>query len=358
MKKINFILGSNANIPVGGYKIVFQYANELVKLNYDVSISFMYNLEQNKIKYFLKKLLKPIVIKMGSSHKKQITWFDLDSKIKIYFDVSTYNSIPDADFVIATASQTSKFVSKLSSRKGEKYYFIQSYEDWVFEGHKGKVEDTYCLGLNNIVISKELSSIVEKASGVKPHYLPNFYDHNEFYIANPIKNRVNKVALLNHEQSTKRTKFGLEILFEVKKSIPDLEIELFGSYPIKEKYPEYVHFTYKATSNQLLHEIFGRSKIYLLPSVLEGWGLTGMEAMACGAVLVSSEIGGIVEYANKNNSILIEPKRKNDFVEVIINLLRDVKKCETIAERGNEEIQKFSIENSIKMLENILGLNH
>ncbi|KLK95101.1 polysaccharide biosynthesis protein [Lactococcus lactis subsp. lactis] len=75
MKKINFILGSNANIPVGGYKIVFQYANELVKLNYDVSISFMYNLEQNKIKYFLKKLLKPIVIKMGSSHKKQITWF-------------------------------------------------------------------------------------------------------------------------------------------------------------------------------------------------------------------------------------------------------------------------------------------
>lgn len=357
MKKINFILGSNADIPVGGYKIVFQYANQLAKLNYDVSISFMYNLEQNKIQYYLKKILKPLVIRMGSSHKKEITWFSLSSKIKIYFDVSTYNSVPDADFVIATAAETSKFVYKLSPKKGKKYYFIQNYENWVFDGHKGKVEDTYCLGLNNIVISKELSNIVENASGVKPHFLPNFYDHNEFYIANPIKNRVNKVSLIHHEQETKRTKYGLEILFEVKKSIPDLEIELFGSYPIKEKYPEYVNFTYKATSNQLVQEIYGKSKIYLLPSVLEGWCLTGMEAMASGAVLVSSDISGVTEYANKNNSILIEPNRKNDFVEVIIDLLRDVKKCETIAKKGNEEIQKFSVEYSTKIFENILGLN-
>lgn len=45
----------------------------------------------------------------------------------------------------------------------------------------------------------------------------------------------NIICLLNHTQETKRTKLGLSILREVKREIPNLEVQLFGAYdPIEE----------------------------------------------------------------------------------------------------------------------------
>lgn len=355
-KKINFVLGSNANLPIGGYKIVFQYANELVNRNYDVSISFLFNIEQNRVKYLLKSIMKPVVIRKGTSHKKNITWFKLDKKIKTFYDVDSGRKLIDSDIIIATAAQTSLFVSKLPKNKGKKFYFIQNYENWVFKNSKHRVEETYCLGLSNIVISKELEKIVYSASGIKPYYLPNFYNPDEFFLTNPIELRNNTVALLNHIQETKRTKFGLEILAEVKKQVPDLKVELFGAYEPVTELADDVNFTYKATPEQLRNDIYGKSKIYLLPSVLEGWVLTGMEAMACGATVVSSRIGGIVDYANDGNSILIEPDNKAAFVKAIVDLLNDADKCEVLATKALDDVQKFRIDNSCDILERIIKM--
>jgi len=354
MKSINFVLGSNADIPVGGYKIVFQYANELVKRGYEVSISFLFNQEISSAKRIAKNLLKPVVVKLGSSHKKQVTWFALDPKTQLYFDVTRPSQLPDADVIFATAAQTVDFVTKLSRNKGAKYYFIQSYEDWAFGGSIAALEQTYKSGMTNIVISNELSEKVSGVTADTPKYLPNFYDPNEFFLTTALDQRQNVVSLLNHTQSLKRTAFGLSILTEVKKSVPDLRVELFGASQPIEPLPDWVHFSYKASALQL-REIYNKSKVYLLASEQEGWGLTGMEAMACGAALVSGEIGGVTEYATKENSLLVDKNDGAAYVDAITRLLTDDEKRQALSHEAQLSIQKYSLSKASDRLEEIIA---
>ncbi|WP_252899695.1 glycosyltransferase family 4 protein [Lactococcus fujiensis] len=297
-------------------------------------MTFLFNMRE---KHFLISKAQRFVnnhIHQVVKHSEELTWFDLDKNVNIYYDVATQNEFPDADFVVATAAPTTTIVSKLPETKGKKFYFIQNFETWFYDESVEKINETYNLGLTNIVISNELRQKVIEGSGKEPKYLPNFYNPDEFFLAKPIENRDNIVCLINHTHEVKRTKLGLEILAEVKKQVPDLKVELFGAYEPVTELADYVNFTYKANPEQLRNDIYGKSKIYLLPSVLEGWVLTGMEAMACGATVVSSRIGGIVDYANDGNSILIEPDNKAAFVKAIVDLLNDADKCETLAKKS------------------------
>lgn len=353
MKKINFVLPANYNRAVGGFKIVYQYANELAQRGYEVNISFLFNMRGKN--FLLAKSEEVINSKIYryARHEKEITWFKLDKRIKIYYDLVFPHEFPDADLVVATAAPTTYLVSKLPVSKGKKFYFIQNFETWFYKGSVEKIGKTYQLGMTNIVISHELRDKVHAATQKEPEYLPNFYNHEEFFLENPIADRKNNVCLINHTHDVKRTKLGLEILAEVKKEIPDLTVELFGAYQPITKLEDYINFTFNATPEQLRKDIYGKSKVYLLPSVLEGWVLTGMEAMASGATVISSRIGGITDYANDSNSILVTPDDKKSFVDEIVRILKDDSLRVKLSERALEDVQQYEIGYSTDRLEKI-----
>lgn len=354
--KINFILPGNSNLPIGGNKIVYQYANELSKRGHEVCLTFLFDLHTNSLRFLIKYLFRKQIIKRSGSHKQEVTWFPLDKSIKLKFDVSFLSEVPDADVVIATEARTTNVVAKLSKSKGKKYYFIQNYETWVFDGNIELLNQTYQLGLTNIVISKDLQEKVSQASGKEAYLLPDFYNPEEFYIEQSVEKRKNVVSLLNHSQKSKRTVFGLEILAEVKKVIPDLQVQLFGTTEPVGLLPDYVHFTLHATAQQLRTTIYGSSKVYLLSSELEGWGLTGMEAQASGAALVSGRIGGVIEYATDENSILVNPNKKSEYVNAVVNLLSNDSKRLELVEKSHERLEQFTLKESTSKLEQILGI--
>lgn len=354
--KITYVLPPNSNTPVGGYKVVYQYANELVKKGHQVNIVFLKNVIPNLKWYSNQSIRNKINRLFGRTVKnvKNVSWFPIDHRVKLYFDVEKEKDFPIADVIIATAAPTT-YINSLGSQVGRKFYFIQNYEEWWYKEGESRLLDTFRLpNMTNIVISRELENKVRAATDKKIEYLPNFYDPNEFFLENDIELRNNVVALLNHSQETKRTKLGIEILKEVKKQIPDLSVELFGVPEMPKDLPEYFHGTQMASPNQLRKNIFGKSKIYLLPSVLEGWVLTGMEAMASGSAVVASKIGGIVDYANDTNSVLVEPDNKDQFVKEIVGLLSDDKKRQQIARKGYQDVQQYRIEKSTLLLESIL----
>ncbi|MBO9166191.1 glycosyltransferase family 4 protein [Lactiplantibacillus pentosus] len=354
MRKINFILPATNDKPIGGYKIVYQYANELSKRGYMVTINFLFRVIPKTNAFYLERLKRLKWRLRGPEFPaQQVTWFKLNKNIRINWNVVTFSDVPDADIVIGTAAVTAEYVKKLPDRAGRKFYFIQNYETWWFDDVES-LEATYRLGLTNIVISKDLAQKVEQASHVSPMYLPNFYDDQEFFLERPIRSRRNVVALLNHIQESKRTKFGLKVLESVQREVPDLEVELFGAYQPVASLPDYVHFTYQATPKQLRNKIYGRSKVYLMPSVLEGWGLTGTEAMASGAALVASHVGGIIEYANETNSVLVDPNDFNKFVNEIVNLLKNDQRQQEVATAGYTSVQNYTLEKSTNRLISIL----
>ena len=126
--KINFYLPGIGLKIIGGYKIVFQYANYLASMGNDVYIYYDINNGKNnkkispKIYYLLKKLLVLVY---------PYYWFKLKKSIyqKVVYQIDN-KSIRDADISIATAYRTCELVEKLDKDKGKKIYFIQDYEKW------------------------------------------------------------------------------------------------------------------------------------------------------------------------------------------------------------------------------------
>jgi hypothetical protein len=105
--KICFILPNSSRSPIGGYKIVYEYANRLIIAGADVSIVYMNTniLESFKYRntpYCVLRALNDIVTFIEPK------WFKLDCRVhKISnFNIKKLKYIYDSDVVIATALGT------------------------------------------------------------------------------------------------------------------------------------------------------------------------------------------------------------------------------------------------------------
>ena len=186
--KITFCLPNhNYKSPIGGYKMVYEYANRLVERGHSVNIVFC-------TKDSLKKYLLPSSIRHVLSQyivSKSPKWFALDERVnKVAAQEISDEFIPNADIVIATAAQTALPISRLNQDKGKKAYFIQDYEKWVVT--EKDLLMTYQLNMINITVSKWLYEIVSK-----------YQKKNTYCIQNPIDIRVYKI----YTKPEKRYKF-------------------------------------------------------------------------------------------------------------------------------------------------------
>lgn len=351
--KITFILPGNSDVPVGGYKLIYQYANKLVDLGHNVTIAFMYHPYDNK-NIFFKNIEFELKKHLGyEGNKPQVTWFPLDEKIGIVQNLLNESDLPVSDKIIATAPETAILLSRFKNLVGDKYYFIQNHEVWNLG--KEKLSQTYLLPLKKIVIAKWLRDEVYKITNETPEIVPNFYDHSIFYLENNVDARDNIVTLLNHSEPTKRTKFGLQVLAEVKKRVPNLHVNLFGTGEMPKDLPSYVSYYQKPSEKELRENIYGTAKVYLMPTILEGWSLTGMEAMACGAVVVGSDIGGLHDYiSNHVEGELIDQNDFDQYVEIIVDMLKDNCKRVSYTERAQKSVVRHDIKNSVDILLEVL----
>lgn len=332
--KINIVLNEPIRLASGGYKIIYQYANFLSKNNY---VTIYYRCRENvlysnyKIPFFIKILIAKCCMVNG------VNWFPIDRKVKNKIITSISDqSIDDADVIIATAVDTANEVNKLSLVKGRKYYFIQHFENWLFE--ECKVKETYSLGMVNIVIAKWLKAIVDKESKMESVYIPNGIDKKVFYIKKSIESRKNEsVAVLYHPQLWKGSQDAIEVLKKVKKSHNELHVEMFGVSERPANLPEWIIYTKSATQDQLL-EIYNNSSIFLCTSWSEGFGLTGAESMFCGCALVTTDTLGVREYANETNSIICQPKNVDALVSAVCRLIENNELRIKIAKCGHDSV--------------------
>lgn len=82
------------------------------------------------------------------------------------------------------------------------------------------------------------------------------------------------------------------------------------------------------------------SKIFVLPSIEEGFGLTVLEAMACGLPCVLSDIPALKENFN-STAIFVTPKDPSRLASSIIPLLSNPKKLSHLRKLGLNTVKKF-----------------
>lgn len=349
--KITFILPGFSRFPVGGFKMVYQYANFLVNHGHQVEIihaMFMPDQPAPALVPHIKYLVKQALFSIGLIKP----WFKLDERVKsVNKGIIHVTDIPSADRVIATAWETAEFVNELPSKCGKKYYFIQHYEIW---GGKERVDQTWKFPLKKIVIASWLLDIAHQF-GETAQLVPNFVEHENFFVTRPIEQRDQVISMLYSEYEFKGSADGFKALNLVKAKYPNVKFKIFGVFEKPRNLPEGAEYYFNPSRQTLREEVYNASSIYLFPSLSEGWGLTATEAMACGAALCSTANGGVDDFGIQGKSALISPVGDSEkLFQNLDRLLSNEQLRISIAENGKQIVDHLTLENSGHLFEQAL----
>lgn len=351
--KINFLLPSPPPYPIGGCKVVYEYANHLAKnghcVNVDHALSIFPSTTPLRFSY---AVLKSVFTNL--SMRRRIPWFHFAPRVRLRcIPRATSRFLSHADATIATAWCTSSWVAQAPhSIRGEGFYLIQHVEDW--DAPRETILETWKLPLHKVVISHWLEDTA-KGLGEESTYIPNGLDFEEFGIdIAPEKRDPFRVGMLWHRLPWKGSAIGLEALREVHETYPMLHLDLFGVDPAPAGLPEWVTYT-QNPSRPELRALYNRCAIFVTPSFAEGWALPPAEAMQCGCALVATAIGGHADYAIEGKTALTaSPQDPASIRDAVANLFGSPDKRLQIAQEGNSWIHQYTWERATSSLESLL----
>jgi glycosyltransferase involved in cell wall biosynthesis len=207
-------------------------------------------------------------------------------------------------------------------------YFIQDYESWFFpetdQESRNKVLDTYKFIPHKIVKSDWLKGMLEN-DGFPVDKIRLGMNLAIFYPRRVAKHP-HPIVLAMARPRTPRRGFPhvVEGLKKVKEVMPEVEIVLFGDDLSKQDVP----FTFRdegvITNQSRLADLYSAADVYLDGSDFQGFGRPALEAMACGASCVLTEVGGVTEYARDGeNCLLVPPKSPEVFAQAILKILKN-----------------------------------
>lgn len=108
---------------------------------------------------------------------------------------------------------------------------------------------------------------------------------------------------------------------------------------------------YESVSQDKLLEFYSECDVLALPSKTEGWGLSLMEAMACGKPVVASRVGGVPELVRDGiDGILVDPGDAKGLAESIIRLLNDPALRTRMGSSGQSRVSEFSWDATAKVV--------
>lgn len=360
---ICFLLPYWADRPVGGYKIVYEYANRFAALGYHVELAYPYN---PSTRNYLLEIIRHFIAnprhwKLFSAFcrktSKGPSWFRLDPRVKVsaVFQYSPWFAIRRSRKTkfIATFVWTATCLNQFPISSLRKFYFIQDREIWM-KGLRFSVDDTYRYEMGKIVISRWLQEFVEK-TGARAELVPNALDFEYFKFSKSVDARnPHEIAMLWHTDVRKRTEDALAALTKVRETHPELHVTAFGACAEPKDLPSWVTF-YHCPDRELHNRIYNNAAIFVASSEQEGWGLCPSEAMICGAAVACTDIGGYREFAKDGETALMSPVR--DVPSLAANIKRLIEDRELrirIANAGRANIQQFTWDNAVRRFLEVL----
>lgn len=348
--KVCFVLPGFSRTPIGGYKMVYEYANRLQNVGYEVAIV---SLNNNKMKQFhFPEFIRKFLVNYVNQRQPQ--WFSLNNNIKKISgeDKHFLSKVDKYDIVFATGVQTVEVVIN-NFCDSKKMYFIQGYENWdVSEEY---LHCTYNCGFKNIVVSSWLKEIVDMHSSTPSVLLKNPIDTKVYQFIKQQKFRRNhSIGLLYHTDEIKGVRYALEAIYHLKEIYSDLTVEMFGMFMKPKGLPEWIHYKMSASQAETV-KIYNSVQVFLCATIEEGYGLTGLEAMACGACLVSTSYRGVLEYAKDGYNALLSPvKDVNSLVKNVSTLFNSEKKRNEISKNGVQSVKKYSWDKAMEEMRKLI----
>jgi N-acetyl-alpha-D-glucosaminyl L-malate synthase BshA len=179
--------------------------------------------------------------------------------------------------------------------------------------------------------------------------IPNFVDTEEFHPVARAAGAPPRLAHASNFRAVKRPLDVVRIFAKVRREVP-ARLSLIGDGPelpaaldLAKNLGVFdaidVHGPIAVPAREL-----AMADVLLLPSELESFGLSALEALACGVPVVATNIGGIPEVVDHGRTGFLSPLGDVDsMARATVSLLRDAKMREAFGAAGRESaLSRFS----------------
>ena len=355
--RVTFALPCYAANPLGGLKVVYEYANRLVARGHDVVIIHPRALTEppsgiDNAKSYLWGF------KTRLRDRPLVPWFEISPSVKIRF-VRTLSddAFPEADVVFATGWQTAEYVWCLPANRGRKLYLVYDVEFWETEPPdvRAEIEGTFRLGMPIIAGAPAAEEMV-RAAGVKPRAtIVAGIDHELLRVVTAIENRnPSAIGFPMRQETHKGSCDAITAVELVRERLGNgVRAAAFGT-DLPESMPTWIE-RWESPSDGELRRFYNSLAVFVFPSRHEAWGLPGLEAQACGAALVAADNRGVRGYAkDRETALLVPPSRPELLADAVERLVRNDELRRRLAMRGVEVARQFEWSEAVKRVEAVL----
>ena len=218
---------------------------------------------------------------------------------------------------------------------------------WIFS----KLEPIqYELADKIICVSKDTKDILVENYRInegKISVIPNGVDTKKFHPLRNTKRIENSILFVGRLDERKGVDFLVKTIPLVKKEIPNVKLFVGGKGKLREELENFVKL-HNLESNvkflgfvpdEKLPKWYNQVKVVVIPSIFEGFGITAIEAMACGTPVIGTKVPGIVDIINDGKTGLLVPSQNSkELANAIIRVLRDEKLRQLLCENGRKEV--------------------
>ncbi len=147
----------------------------------------------------------------------------------------------------------------------------------------------------------------------------------------------------------------IEAVSEILKNKPILKLVLVGHQHKSENLInvirkndllDYVIFTGFVPDNDI-HPLLSNSKLFVFPSLYEGFGIPILDAQVCQIPVVSSNAGSLPEVGGEG-VLYFDPENITSITEMILKVLGDIELSKEIVAKGIKNREKFSWQKTAK----------
>jgi len=168
--------------------------------------------------------------------------------------------------------------------------------------------------------------------------------------------KVTTFGCLYHERESKNVNLFIAAMNKLSMRENVQAIFLSAKHP-SQKFLDSMLFKYSFVINPSFYQIplvYNSADIWVASSFSEGFGLSPVEAMACGVPSIIVESHGLDEFVKHRENCLVSKNDKTHLLSNMQNLISDCSVRKTLIDGGIKLASKFVWENSIKQFIEIL----
>ena len=263
----------------------------------------------------------------------------------------------DSEFLIATYFETAFAVQMSQNLSANRIYYIQHFESVFFQEHfsKQRVKQTYFFPFSWIVSSTWANERLREETGRSGKVIIPGIDRNTFYPrVNDKRNSKFVVVALGKGAKVKGLAYLLDALSMAKMVIPDITLHLYGVEPELKRLSPVETIYHFAPNNERLAEIYSSANAVVTPSLYESSPSPPLEAMACGAPVITTQFGTEDYCKDHFNSLVVPPENAQSISEALIEIYRDQDLKNRLIENGLKTVNDTTWDNTAKAFEKVL----